>query len=191
MDTSPAGEGLLFLRRWLANPLKVGSLFPSSPALGDSMARRVKFGPDDIVVEIGAGTGSVTKSLLKFGVPAERLFVIEIDPDMAAFLRQQFPHTQVIQGDATKLPDLIPRQWHGKVSTLVSGIPMVPLPVHVQQAILNACFKIMAPAGHILQYTYSPGSPLPARKLGVKGRREDVVFLNVPPACVWSFKRAA
>jgi phosphatidylethanolamine/phosphatidyl-N-methylethanolamine N-methyltransferase len=191
VHTSSNGEGLLFLRRWLANPLKVGALLPSSPALARSMAKRVKQRPGHVVVEFGAGTGSVTKSLLEAGVPADRLFVIEIDPDMAAFLRKQIPQAQVVLGDATRLADLIPRQWHGKVSTVVSGIPMVPLPIQVQQRIVDSCFEVMAPGGHILQYTYVLTSPLPAAKLGLKSRREDMVFLNVPPASVWSFKKAA
>lgn len=190
VDTSLAGEGLLFLRRWLANPLKVGAVLPSSPALGRRMARQVQIGPGEVVVEVGAGTGSVTKPLLKL-IPPEKLFVVEIDPDMAAFLRKQIPQAQVILGDATRLPDLIPRQWHGKVSTVISGIPMLPLPVHVQQRILDSCFAVLKPGGRILQYTYAVGSPLPESKLGVKGRREGVVFLNVPPASVWSFRKAA
>ena len=191
VDTSPAGEGLLFLRRWLANPLKVGSVIPSSPALGRRVARQVQIGKDQVVVELGAGTGPVTKSLLKAGIPPERLFVIEIDPDMATFLRRQIPQAQVILGDATRLSDLIPRQWHGKVSTVISGIPVLPLPIAFQKRLLESCFEVMAPNGRILQYTYALGSPLPAAKLGVKGKREGVVFLNVPPASVWSFKKAA
>ena len=37
-------EELLFLRRWIANPLKVGALLPSSPFLANLIARQVQHG---------------------------------------------------------------------------------------------------------------------------------------------------
>lgn len=55
------GEELLFLRRWLANPGKVGAVLPSSAALGRLVARNVARRPDQWVVELGAGTGTVTR----------------------------------------------------------------------------------------------------------------------------------
>src|SRR3954466_5094278 len=88
-------EELLFIRRWLANPLKVGALLPSSPFLARLVARHVKFGPDDAVVEVGAGTGAVTEALIQAGIPPDRLFVIEIDADMCTYLRRQMPQVQV------------------------------------------------------------------------------------------------
>jgi phosphatidylethanolamine/phosphatidyl-N-methylethanolamine N-methyltransferase len=187
--TTPAQEGLLFLRRWLANPLKVGAVLPSSPALARLVARQVGRKPDQAIVELGAGTGSVTKELLKAGVPAERLFVIEIDADLCKFLRKQVPQAQIIHGDAMRLPELIPAKWHGKVGTVISGIPMVTLPLAFQQRLIDAAFAVMPPGGRMLQYTYSLVSPLPTEKLGLKGRRRGIAVLNLPPAWVWSYEQ--
>ncbi len=187
-NSSPAEEGLLFLRRWLAHPLKVGAVLPSSPALARLVARQVPLHPDQAVVEVGAGTGSVTKGLLEAGVPADRLFVIEIDADLCAFLRKQVPQAQVINGDASRLAELLPSKWLGKVSTVISGIPMVTLPLDLQQRFVNAWFDVMTPEGRMLQYTYSLVSPLPESKLGIKGRRKGIAMLNVPPAWVWSYE---
>jgi len=184
-----AGEELLFLRRWLANPLKVGAVLPSSHWLGRLVARNVRLGPDEYVVELGAGTGTVTKTLLDSGIPAERLFVVEIDPDLCAFLRREVPQAQVIQGDATRLHSLLPPEVAGKVRTVVSGIPMVTLPLPIQSRMIDAWFDVMPPDGRMLQYTYSLVSPLPEAKLGVKGRRCGIVVRNLPPAWVWSYER--
>jgi len=188
-ETSQAGEGLLFLRRWLAHPLKVGAVLPSSPALARLVARQIKLGPDEALVELGAGTGSVTKALVEAGFPKDRLFVIEVDTDMCNFLRRQFPQVQVIHGDATRLADLIPSRWHNKVATVVSGIPMITLPMDVQKRMTKAWFEVLKPGGNMLQYTYSLVSPLPESKLGLKGRRKGIAFLNVPPAWVWSYEK--
>lgn len=184
-----AAEELLFLRRWLAHPLKVGAVLPSSQFLGRLVAKNVTRGADEAVVELGAGTGTVTKELLASGIPADRLFVVEIDPDLCRFLRREVPQAQVIQGDATRLKDLLPPEIIGKVRTVISGIPMVTLPLDLQRKMIDAWFEVMPADGCMLQYTYSLVSPLPEAKLGVKGRRCGIEVRNVPPAWVWSYRR--
>lgn len=183
------GEELLFLRRWLAHPLKVGAVLPSSPWLGRLVARNVACGPDEYVVELGAGTGTVTRALLDAGIPSERLLVVEIDPDLCAFLRRQLPDARIVQGDATQLRALLPAGVPGKVRTVVSGIPMVTLPLPLQRRMIDAWFDVMVPGGRMLQYTYSLVSPLPEARLGVRGRRCGIVMRNLPPAWVWSYAR--
>jgi phosphatidylethanolamine/phosphatidyl-N-methylethanolamine N-methyltransferase len=182
-------EELLFFRRWIANPLKVGALLPSAPALARLVARNIEIGPDDAVIEVGAGTGSITKALVSAGIPRERLFVIEIDSDMCTYLRKQFPQVQVIHGDAGRLSEIVPGRWHGKVSTVVSGIPMITLPFEAQQRLIKSWFGITKPGGQMLQYTYSLISPIPEAKLGLSVRRCGMAFLNVPPASVFSYRK--
>ena len=183
-------EELLFIKRWFANPLKVGAVLPSSPFLARLVARQVRRHPDEFVVELGAGTGSVTKALLRAGIPAEKLLVVEIDPKLVAFLRREVPEARIIQGDATRLSELLPREAVGRVGTVISGIPMVTVPLEVQQRMVDAWFAVLAPGGYMLQYTYSLVSPLPEAKLGLKGRRRGIAVRNLPPAWVWSYERA-
>lgn len=190
-EPRPGQEEMLFLRRWLAHPLKVGALLPSSPALAKLVARNVARRPDQAVVELGAGTGSVTKQLLKAGIPADRLFVVELDGDLARFLQRNHPQIKVIQGDAGRLSDLIPREWHGRIGTVISGIPMVTLPESLQQRIIDQAFAVMPPGGQLLQYTYSLVSPIPERRHGLKGHRCGIAVANIPPAWVWRYKQAS
>lgn len=185
-----AGEELLFLRRWLANPGKVGAVLPSSAALGRLVARNVARRPGEWVVELGAGTGTVTRVLLESGIPADRLVVVEIDPDLCAFLRRELPRARIVQGDATALRALLPEGAPGHVGTIVSGIPMLTLPPDLQRRMVEAWIDVMPPGGRLLQYTYSLLSPLPAARLGLAGRRCGIVMRNLPPAWVWSYGRA-
>jgi len=182
-------EEMLFLRRWLANPLKVGSVLPSSPALVRLMVREVRRRENEFVVEIGAGTGAITRALLASGIPAERLLVLEIDETLVAFLRRKVPQARVVLGDATRLAELVPPEATGRVGTVISGIPMVNLPFAAQRQIVDSSFAILAPGGHMVQYTYSLVSPLPEAKLGLRGRRCGVAMRNVPPAWVWAYER--
>ena len=128
-QSGPVSNPWLFLRRWLANPLQMGSVIPSSPALCRRVVQQVRRAPDEAVVELGAGTGVISRALLDSGVPPERLFVVEIVPDMAAHLRHVLPGATVIEGDALRLGDLLPAQWHGRIGTVICGVPMVLLPL--------------------------------------------------------------
>ena len=87
---------------------------------------------------------------------------------------------QVIHGDAGRLSEMLPSKWLGKISTVISGIPMVTLPVDVQQRFIDAWFDVLTPEGRMLQYTYSLVSPLPEAKLGVKGRRKGLAVAERP-----------
>jgi phosphatidylethanolamine/phosphatidyl-N-methylethanolamine N-methyltransferase len=176
----------LFLRRWLANPLQMGSVVPSSPALCRRVAAQVRRDETEAVVELGAGTGVISRALLAAGVPAARLIAVEIVPAMATHLRQALPGVQVIEGDARRLPTLIPDRWHGRIGTVVCGIPLVLLPVAEQRRFIDA-IEAVAPGRGFLHYSYCVTSPLPWRKHRLAPRREAWTPLNFPPASVWRY----
>ena len=177
----------LFLKRWLANPLQMGSVIPSSPALCRRIAALAACGPDEVVVELGAGTGVISRALLDAGLPPERLVVVEIVRDMADHLRSALPGVNVIQGDAFELAKALPARLHGKVGTAICGIPLVMLPL-AQQRRFVAAVEGVAPGKGFLLYTYCITSPLPYRKLGLTAKREAWTPLNLPPASVWRYQ---
>lgn len=182
-----AGTGVaLFLRRWLANPLQMGSVVPSSPALCRRVVQQVRRAPDEWVVELGAGTGVVSRALLAAGLPAERVTVVEIVPDMAAHLRATLPGVEVVEGDARLLPDLLPRARHGRIGTVICGVPLVLLPRPEQRRFIDAIAAV-APGRGFLHYSYCITSPLPAAKHGLVATREAWTPLNLPPASVWRY----
>lgn len=184
-----AGGVGLFLRRWLANPLQMGSIVPSSPALGRRIAALVERGPEEVVVELGAGTGAISRALLAGGVPAERLVVVEIVPEMARHLARELPGVTVLEGDAFALPETLPAALHGRVGTVICGIPLVLLPLARQRAFV-AAVEAVAPGRGFLLYSYCVTSPLPWKALGCTARREAWTPLNFPPASVWRYRPA-
>ena len=181
-----ANNAALFFRRWVQNPLQMGSVVPSSPALCRRVARHVHRQPDEAVLELGAGTGVISRALLGAGVPANRLFVVEIVPSMAAHLRTILPGVTVIEGDARALPSLLPAQWHGRIGSVVCGIPLVLLKTSEQRRFIDA-IEAVAPGRGFLHYSYCATSPLPARTHALEKRREAWTPLNFPPASVWRY----
>jgi phosphatidylethanolamine/phosphatidyl-N-methylethanolamine N-methyltransferase len=180
----------LFFRRWLANPLQMGSIIPSSQTLCRRIAALVKRAEDEVVVELGAGTGVISRALLAAGVPAEKLVVVEIVPEMAAHLRTVLPGVNVLCGDAFELARDLPAEMHGKVGTAICGIPLVMLPLEQQKRFV-AAVEAVAPGKGFLLYTYCITSPLPYGTLGLTAKREAWTPLNFPPASVWHYRPAS
>ena len=177
----------MFFKRWLANPLQMGSIVPSSATLCQHIVRQTLLEKEELVLELGAGTGVVSRALLAAGIAASRLCVVEIVPDMADHFRQALPGVTIIEGDARRLQDLIPRGWHGRIGTVVCGIPLVLLPKPKQRRFIDA-MEVVAPGRGFLHYSYCVTSPLPARHHGLVGKREEWTPLNFPPASVWRYR---
>ncbi len=186
----------LFLKRWLRRPFAMGAVVPSGRLLAEAMARTAKSvlqGRPGHVVELGAGTGEVTKALLAAGIAPDRLALVERDRELAAFLRRHFPAPRVIEGDASHLPRLLAEHGIASVAAVVSSLPLLSLPAEVVDGIVGGVFEALPPGGALVQFTYGPKPPVP-RALrerlhldGVPGRR---IWRNVPPAVVWTFRRS-
>lgn len=181
------GTGVgLFLRRWLANPLQMGSVVPSSPALCRRVVAQVRLAPGERVLELGAGTGVLSRALLEAGLAPSRLTVVEIVPEMAEHLRRSLPGVEVIAGDARALATPL---GPGRIGTVICGVPLVLLRLEEQRRFI-AAMQSVAPGRGFLHYSYCVTSPLPWRKHGLVAKREAWTPLNLPPASVWRYTPA-
>jgi len=185
-------DNLLFLSRFASAPLKVGSVTPSSQRLGRAMAAQL---PEryELCVELGGGTGSLTRALLAAGMPRDKLIVIERDPHLAAHLRKRFPGVRVLQGDAQALTGLLRAEGIEKVDAVLSSLPLRSLPRRVRKAIVAESFAALGEGGIYIQYTYGLTPPVPedvVRNLSIGGEPQTRVWRNIPPAAVWRYGRA-
>ncbi len=180
------GAGL-FVKRVFKNPRQLGAVFPSSNALGSFIAEHVDAKASSPILELGGGTGSLTKAMLKCGVDPQRLYIIEIDLELCAFLKGKFPQCHVLHGCATKLEELLPKTVIGEIHTTVSGLPLLNMPKEVRKDIMSSTFNVMDQHGSILQYTYSPKASFPAEEYGLQKEKLGVVLRNVPPATIWRY----
>lgn len=180
----------LYFRRFLKHPARLASLTPSSPALGRLVAQQVRLGEGEYVVELGCGTGAITRALLGAGVPPERLIAVDVDSELLAILRDDFPDIIVLECDAAELTKRLPPAIVGKVGTVICGIPISLLPRPQQRVLIDEMFALMPPARRFLAYTHRPVSPLPRRELGLTGERLARTLRNLPPASVWGYAPA-
>jgi phosphatidylethanolamine/phosphatidyl-N-methylethanolamine N-methyltransferase len=193
---APVGTAL-FLKRWLRQPLAMGAVVPSGRLLAQAMARATVAELGDRmghVVELGAGTGEVTKALLAAGIEPHRLALVERDAELANFLRGHFPGPQVVHGDAAVLPGLLVANGVEKVAAVVSSLPLLSLPAEVVGGIVRGVFEALPPNGALIQFTYGPKPPVPQNlreALGLVSTKGKRIWRNVPPAVVWTFRRPA
>lgn len=195
-SAEPAGTAL-FLKRWLRRPFATGAVMPSGRLLTQAMARTTRSaieGRPGYVIELGAGTGEVTKALLAAGIPPDRLVLVERDPEFANFLRRRFAETHIVEGDAMRLPRLLADRGLAPVAAVVSSLPLLSLPGEVVNGIVTGVFEALPRGGALVQFTYGTKPPVPyalRERLHLQGARGRRIWRNVPPAVVWIFKRPA
>jgi len=144
------------------------------------------------VVELGGGTGPITRALID-SLPSPRsLVVIERDPAFHRLLAHRFPTLRILYGDAEDLLDMLDADNVGRVSTIVSSLPRVGWSLGRQRRILKQCFSLLAADGVFLEFSYGAGSPVPGilvNELSLVAHRLERLWANFPPATVWGYRR--
>ena len=148
---------LLFLKRYFNKPMGIGAIAPSSQGLAHMMVQNLNLQENDVVVEIGPGTGVFTAALLDSGVRPENLFLVEFDQQFVALLRQKYPFVKVLEGDARHLVKLLPVK---NVKRVISGLPLRSMPLAVRREIGLAIAAVLQPDGVYVQFSYMKAAPL-------------------------------
>lgn len=185
-----AQERRLFFRRWLKEPRRLGTVAPISTKLAKLAASLVVDPKGSPIVEIGAGTGRLTRALLEAGLDPAQLTLVELDKELCSFLKETLPGIKVIEGDASYLSQLLDQNQIGQVATVVSAIPFMYLKEEQREAIAQACFDVLKPGGDLLHVTYNCKSPL-AQVSFLDQERVGAVWGNLPPGFVWRYRKAA
>lgn len=186
-------DTLEFLAQWVRRPAAVGAILPSGKSLAHAMAKQIDIERPGLVLELGGGTGTITKACIETGVDPAQIVVLEKAPTFCALIRQRFPEVTVIRGDARNLKRLLKARDLGPFKAVLSGLPLLSIPETQRNAILSQSFDVLAQDGVFVQFTYGPLSPVPrviTRSLALEKDRSAWVLRNVPPASVWRYSRA-
>lgn len=184
-----SGSYRRFLLSWLDNPFGVGAVAPSGRSLARMMTRELTAG--DRVLELGPGTGTLTREIIARGVAPTDLLLLERCRRFADLLELVFPGITVLRGDATvRQRGLVPHR--GKIDFVISGLPLVLFSGEQKFRLLRESFRLLTPAGALFQFTYGGRCPLDRRhldRLGLEARCVGFTALNMPPAFVYRVSR--
>ena len=179
-----------FLRSWIEKPLHMGAVMPSGRLLARTMAQYVDPHGTGPVIELGPGTGAITNALVQHGIDQKRLVLVEYNPGFCALLRDRYPQAKVVQGDAYRLRDTLWNVLGMPASAVVSGLPLVTKPMLTRMKLVRDAFAAMAPNAPFVQFTYSVVPPIPKSLPGVTTEASERIWMNLPPARVWVYRKA-
>ncbi|MGZ8308499.1 MAG: class I SAM-dependent methyltransferase [Rhodoplanes sp.] len=182
-------DDVRFIRSWFEKPLSTGAVMPSSKLLARTMASFVDPDVEGPVVELGPGTGPITGALVEHGVDERRLVLVEFNPNFCSLLRARYPKATVVQADAYRVRRLLGNVIHGPVAAVVSGLPLVTKPLRTRLRLLTEAFALLWPGAPFVQFTYAVVPPIPRSLVNVRVEASERIWLNLPPARVWVYRK--
>lgn len=192
MKSRPAS----LLKAFLREPFIVGSIAPSSKALGLALIANTQ--PNSRVIEIGPGTGAVTRLLMRRLKHSSQYLGIEIHPKFVEILRRDFPQAKFIEGSAENLRQIAQESGFGTdTDHIVSSLPWSILASAVQDKILGELRAFLSPEGSFTTFVYLHSMTFPTSRRffhQLEESFEDVsrsplIWRNLPPAIVFTCRR--
>lgn len=182
-------EELRFFKGWIDKPRAVGAIVPTSGVTARKMASVVNPHSGLPVLELGPGTGVITKAILQAGVKPQNLWSIEYSSDFVRHLRGAYPGVNIIEGDAFDLDATLGDRRDTVFDSVVSGVPLLNFPVERRVAYIEDLLGRIPPGRPIVQITYGPVSPVPVGRGNYSVEHFDFILRNIPPSRLWIYRR--
>jgi phosphatidylethanolamine/phosphatidyl-N-methylethanolamine N-methyltransferase len=199
----------LFIREYFRNFHTTGAILPSGRALAKALSRFVAepASAQRRILEVGPGTGAVTRQIISVMQPLDRLDLVELNETFVRRLESCFqsdPHFQPV-AERTRILHCPVEELPGDTSydLMVSGLPFNNFSADLVEKILHKLLNLLAPGGTLSYFEYIAmrqmkaivSGPVERQRLrGVRSAMRDVlkrheircdaVWRNVPPAWV-------
>ena len=181
-------DEIRFIKGMMLQPKTVGAIMPTSARTAARMASIIDIHSGLKVLELGPGTGVITKAILDRGVKPEDVVSIEYSTPFVQHLSAKYPGVNFINGDAFDLAKTLKDFEGQKFDCVISGIPLLNFPMHARVKLIEDLIKLMPPGRPVVQFSYGPVSPVIAKPDSYKIQHFDFVVRNIPPAQIWHYK---
>lgn len=178
---------LRFLKGWVKQPKSVGSITPTNKQAADLMASLIPKGSDLPILELGPGTGPITKAILASGIAPEKLISVEYNGEFCDHLRERYPQVTFVHGDAFDLSNTLSDFAGQKFAAILSGLPLLNFAPDKRENFIEDGLKWLAPGAPFIQLCYGPLPPVKAKAGKFNAHPTKWVLSNVPPARFWIY----
>lgn len=182
-------DEIRFIKGMMSTPKTVGAIMPTSARMAARMASIIDAGSGLPVLELGPGTGVITKAILEKGVKPENLVSVEYSSEFVRHLRGKYPGVNFINGDAFSLAETLENYRGQKFDCVISGIPLLNFPMHQRVKLVEDLLKLIPVGRPIVQFSYGPVSPVVARPDSYTIKHFDFIMRNIPPAQIWHYRK--
>ena len=149
-------DELKFFKGWIDRPRAVGSIIPTSSVTARRMASVIDPNSALPVLEVGPGTGVITRAILARGIAPEKLYAVEYSPEFVQHLRRHFAGINVIQGDAFDLDGSLGAARGLVFDCVVSAVPLLNFSVERRVAYVTDLLGRIPQGRPVIQLTYGP-----------------------------------
>lgn len=182
-------DEIRFFKGWIDGPRTVGAIIPTSPVTARRMASVIDAGSGLPVLELGPGTGAVTKAILARGIAPEKLVSIEYSPDFFEGLVANYPGVHFIRGDAFQLEATLSGAGFETFDSVISAIPLLNFPMEQRASLIERLLDRLPAGRPVVQISYGAVSPVSGKGAGFSVKPLDWVVRNIPPARLWIYSR--
>lgn len=183
-------EEVLFFKGWQRDKKGVGALIPTSIHTARRMASVINPQSGKPVLELGAGTGVITRAILERGIAPHEVISVEYSRNFYDGLVQRFPGVDFRLGDAFQLDDVLGSRSDEQFDCVISAVPMLSFPMEQRVLLLEDLLSRIPEGRPVIQITYGPLSPVTKMPDRYVVSHYDFVVRNLPPAQLWTYRRA-
>ncbi|MCP4182138.1 MAG: methyltransferase domain-containing protein [Hyphomicrobiales bacterium] len=184
---SKFGDRLEFARGLVTKPKTVGAIAPTSARMAVKMASLIRPDSGLPVLELGPGTGVITKAILDTGVKPENIYSIEYSASFIPGLKRRFSGINFIQGDAFNIKEIAEELGIKQFECVISALPLLNFPISQRVRLVVAALKLVEHGRPLVQFSYGPRPPVPERTRNFNVDHLGTVLRNIPPARIWTY----
>lgn len=178
-------EHWLFIKKYLTKGTSIASFAPSSQTLAEKLCRFVDPKKPQTILELGAGTGAVTRMIEKKMHPNSILIAVEQDGDFVNYLQNSCKKARIIHGNAQTMLASIHSMGINSVDVIINGLPTPSLPKKIIKIIYENCQSLIVGEVPISQLTIMPWVYFKMYKKYFEKVEFDFVFKSIPPGGIY------
>ncbi len=212
-------DHLTFFKQFRERFKTTGAIAPSSRFLASAMTKPMKQvlktpdAPPQRILEIGPGTGAVTRSIVKRLRPKDQFDLVELNETFVNLLNERFEtqadYQRVKEQSRVHMLPLQEFEAEAPYDFIISGLPLNNFSSDLVREIFACYFRLLAPGGTLSYFEYMFVRSI-RKRVGPRAEKDRMksldaiitpylaehrirkswVFINIPPAWVQHLKAA-